>query len=96
MFIKQIEGNEACIKLEKDVDCGNQYAETKKRVGKLEAGFIELLTESKKTMRDCNQLDRDFDNAQKELVTTFEMIFAIFMRFGSNTNSTKKPKESRF
>jgi hypothetical protein len=63
-------------------------------VGRLEAGFLELINESRKTVKDCNQLERDFDNAQSELANTFEMIFALFMRFGNNSTTTKKPKES--
>lgn len=64
------------------------------RVGRLEAGFLELINESRKTVKDCNQLERDFDNAQHELASTFEMIFALFMRFGNNSTSSKKPKDS--
>ena len=71
-----------------------KYKDTKTRVGRLEAGFLELINESRKTVKDCNQLERDFENAQSELATTFEMIFAIFMRFGSTSTSSKKPKES--
>lgn len=72
-----------------------KYKDTKTRVGRLEAGFLELINESRKTVKDCNQLERDFENAQSELATTFEMIFAIFMRFGSTSTSSKKPKESK-
>lgn len=64
-------------------------------MGKLEAGFLELINESRKTVKDCMQLDIDLDSAQNELATTFEMIFALFMRFGHNSTSSKKPKESK-
>lgn len=45
-------------------------------------------------MKDCGQLERDLDNAQNELANTFEMIFALFMRFGNTSSSSKKPKDS--
>ena len=67
------------------------------RIGKLETGFIELITESKRTVKDCSKLVEDLEIAKGEIGKAFEMLLAILVRLYNPNGkaSTYLPKKTR-
>jgi len=63
----------------------------------LESNFIELINESKSTLKDCIKLEKDLEETRNELGSTFEMMLAIFIRFVGSTQSShgKRPANNR-
>lgn len=71
-----------------------KYKATKNRICKLESSFIELMTESRNTLRDCTKLVDDLGDVSDEIGSNVEMLFAFLLKFVRSSNSTKK-KDSK-